>query len=185
MRRTIVEPADLGGSALAELKSWLGISRPNEDDLLIGLLRASLATCEAFTGQAPLMQTVEEWAPPLVGKSNLTTQPVNSLVSIEAIIPGANRTGIDASEFESKFQSSGTASIELRRTIDAQAIAVRVRTGIAATWETIPAALKQGIIRLSAYYYRDRDRSGGRKQDVPPPASVTALWRPWRTIRLR
>ncbi|WP_299194979.1 hypothetical protein [uncultured Erythrobacter sp.] len=185
MRRTIVEPADLSGTALAELKNWLGISRPDDDDLLIGLLQASLATCEAFTGQAPLMQMIEEWAPPRAGRATLTTRPITSLVSVELIVPGANRTALDASQYQVEFEASGTASIELHSSLDAQAVAVRVRAGIAGSWETVPAALKQGIIRLAAYYYRDRDRTGGGKADTPPPASVSALWRPWRNLRLR
>lgn len=185
MRRTIVEPADLTGTALADLKAWLGISRPNEDDLLIGLLQASLATCEAFTGQAPLTQMIEEWAPPRAGLSVLTTRPVTSLVSVEVIAPGANRTALDASQYQVEFEASGTASINLVSSLDAQAVAVRVRAGIAGNWESVPAALKQGIIRLAAYYYRDRDRTGGGKTDAPPPSSVSALWRPWRTLRLR
>lgn len=185
MRRTIVEPADLSGTALAEFKSWLGISRPNEDDLLIGLLQASLATCEAFTGQAPLMQMIEEWAPPGADRSTLTTRPITSLVSVELIVPGANRSVLDASEYQVEFEASGTASIKLCSSLDAQAVAVRVRAGIAADWESVPAALKQGMIRLAAYYYRDRDRTGGGKPDTPPPSSVSALWRPWRILRLR
>ena len=42
MQRTIVQPPVAGAPALAELKHWLGISRPNDDDALTALLDASL-----------------------------------------------------------------------------------------------------------------------------------------------
>lgn len=70
MERTILQPAVLDGAALAELKHWLGISRPNDDAALIGLIEASLAICEAFTGKMPLAQTVEEIIAPHAGGRN-------------------------------------------------------------------------------------------------------------------
>jgi hypothetical protein len=40
--------------------------------------------------------------------------------------------------------------------------------------------LRQGVVRLAAHLYAERDgpELGG------PPAAVTALWRPWRRMRL-
>lgn len=185
MRPTIVEPADLSTAALVELKNWLGISRPVEDDLLTGLLRASLATCESFTGQAPLMQMVEELVSPRAGVTELTSRPISSLVSAEVVAQGANRIALDASEYAFDISPLGQARFDLLSTLDAQAVAVRVRAGIAGSWEAVPAPLRQGMIRLAAFHYRDRDLPGGAKADLAPPASVTALWRPWRTLRLQ
>ena len=184
MRPTIVEPADLSTAALVELKNWLGISRPAEDDLLLNLLRASLATCESFTGQAPLTQMVEELVSPRAGVTELTARPVSSFVSAEVVVPGANRTALDASDFAFEIAPPGNACFDLFATLDAQAIAVRARVGIAGSWDAVPAGLKQGMIRLAAFHYRDRDRPGVGKPEPSPPASVTALWRPWRTLRL-
>lgn len=67
MQRTIVQPPVPGDAALAELKHWLGISRPNDDETLSGLLQTSLTICEAFTGKAPLHQTIEEIVPLVSG----------------------------------------------------------------------------------------------------------------------
>lgn len=185
MRRTIVEPADVSASALAELKNWLGISRPSEDELLIGLLQASLAMCEAFTGQAPLSQLVEERIPVRAGQTNLTSRPVISLETIEIVAQDGSRTDIDADAVAFELLSIGNACVRLNTDVEGQAVAITVRVGIADTWDDVPAAIKQGIIRLAAFYYRDRDRTGGAKSDAAPPASVTALWRPWRAMRLQ
>ncbi|NQX94958.1 MAG: hypothetical protein HRT64_08590 [Erythrobacter sp.] len=180
MQRTVTTPADLNGAALEELKAWLGISRPNEDALLMDLLGASVSLCEAFTGQLPLEQTVEETAPSLSGNSTLSSRPVRSLVSAELIAEDGSRSPLPASDYDFRIDDKNVATFTLKDNQEGRGIAVSVRAGVAADWEALPHALKQGAVRLAAYHYRDRESLGAS----PPPASVTALWRPWRTLRL-
>lgn len=184
MRRMIVEPADVSMSALADLKNWLGISRPNEDELLLDLLRSSIAICEAFTGQAPLSQLVEERVPVRAGRYTLNFRPVTSFGGAEIVAQSGIRTALGLDDFAFTLQSDSSACFELLRDLEGQAVAVRARTGLSGTWELVPAPLKQGIIRLAAYSYRDRDRPGGGKIPSATPSAVTALWQPWRIMRL-
>ncbi|MHA7820389.1 MAG: head-tail connector protein [Erythrobacter sp.] len=185
MRRTIVESADVRGNALAELKSWLGISRPNEDELLVDLLQASLAMCEAFTGQVPLWQLLEERLPVRSGRHPIVTRPIaTSIVTVELVNEDGSRTLVDAADYELELESDGSACFRLDSDLDGQGVAVRVRAGIAGIWDEIPAGLKQGLIRLAAYLYRDRDTTTGSRAQAGPPASVAALWQPWRVLRL-
>lgn len=184
MRRTIVEPADVSASALADLKNWLGISRSNEDELLKDLLLSSVALCEAFTGQAPLYQLVEERLPVRAGRYVLGFRPVLSFGGAESVAQSGIRTALALDDFEFTLQPDSTACFELLRDMEGQAIAVRARSGLAGTWDDVPAPLKQGIIRLAGYYYRDRDVPGSAKSANAPPTVVTALWQPWRIMRL-
>lgn len=185
MRRTIVEAADVSGDALAELKDWLGISRPNEDDLLVDLLQASLAMCEAFTGQVPLSQLVEERLPVTAGAYMLTTRPVaTSAATVELVAQDGSRSTVDAADYSLDLAERGDACFVLLADLEGQGVAVRVRAGIASVWSEIPAGLKQGLIRIAAFLYRDRDRPSGSGTDASPPSSVAALWRPWRVLRL-
>ncbi len=180
MQRTIVQPAVLDGAALSELKHWLGISRPGEDGLLADLLEASLAMCEAFTGQYALAQTIEEIVPAARGWQQLTAQPVRSLVAAAWVNADASRSAIadPASTFELRLGL--TACVQLLVPASQPLLALQLRVGLADGWNDLAAPLKQGIIRLAAHHYRDRDGS----RILPPPASVTALWRPWRCVRL-
>jgi hypothetical protein len=50
---------------------------------------------------------------------------------------------------------------------------------MAADSNGVPEPLRQGIVRLTAHLFNARDGGGG-----DPPAAVTALWRPFRRIRL-
>lgn len=180
MRRQIVQPADLSGDALTEFKQWLGISRPAEDATLIGLLEASLATCEAFIGQAPLEQTVEETFAAKPGETHLTSRPVRMLMNFEGIDhEGARETLLDELENVS-INAEGCAVATVQTVTDHSSYVIGMRVGMAQNWASIEAPLRQGIIRLAAHYYRDRDLESSEQ----PPASVAALWRPWRILRL-
>ncbi|MEO0588991.1 MAG: phage head-tail connector protein [Pseudomonadota bacterium] len=180
MQRTVITPADFSGSALDDLKSWLGISRPKEDALLRDLLAASASLCEAFTGQSPLEQTVEETVPSETGRYALLTRPAQSLVAAHILNEDGSRIALDPAEYEFSIDHDFRACIELEGGLEARSIVVSIRAGIAPDWAAMPEALKQGIIRLAAFHYRDRETG----RDAEPPASVAALWRPWRTLRL-
>ena len=60
-------------------------------------------------------------------------------------------------------------------------IAVRFVAGLAPGWNGLPESLRHGVIRLAAHQHRMRESSTA---DPIPPAAVTALWRPWRRMRL-
>lgn len=180
MQRKIVQPPVLGGAALAELKHWLGINRSDEDAALTGLLQTSLAICEAFTGKAPLRQTVEEIIPISWGWRELVSRPVQALVAVTVIAHDTSRETLDAPGYAVELRTSGSACVRLLQPLEGQGVALQLQVGIADEWATLPPPLGQGIVRLAAHYYRDRDNKGS----AIPPASVTALWRPWRDVRL-
>lgn len=180
MQRTIEQPADPSGAALSEFKDWLGITRPNEDALLLELLKASLEMCEAFTGQAPLEQVIEERVSPRRGTHLLASRPVRLLVTAETLASDGARSSITGDGIALEIDAVGVALADVRRDFDALCVALTLVVGIAPDWPSIPKPLRQGIIRLASHYYRDRDHEGA----VQPPASVTALWRPWRIVRL-
>lgn len=184
MQRRIVEPADVSGDALAELKRWLGITRPGEDALLIDLLLMALGMCESFTGQAPLSQQVEERLPISARKVALLSRPATSISGVELVSHSGDRAPLTPNQYESEISPQGAAGFRITGSLDGQSVIVTLRAGIADDWDNVPAPLKQGIIRLCAYHYRDRDRPGESGKASSPPAIVSALWRPWQERRL-
>lgn len=184
MQRKIVQPPVPGDAAVAELKHWLGISRPNEDETLGLLLDASLTICEAFTGKAPLRQTVEEIIPLTDGWHELASRPVHALTAASLIADDGTRTAVTALTDALVWRVGGSACVQLLRPFGGQGMAIEMVVGIAADWDSLPAALRHGIIRLAAHHFRDRDGPREGRASAVPPASVTALWRPWREMRL-
>ena len=181
MKRTIVTPAVLAPAALAELKEWLGISIASEDSALTTLLRASLESCEAFTGTMPLEAGCEELLPVCFDWVKLETRPVHAIAGVDAVLATGARSALAASAYAIDFGADGAGLV---RVIDpglAQRIVVRFTGGLAADWSALPEGLRHGVVRLAAHHYRLREGDAG---ELTPPAAVAALWRPWRRLRL-
>jgi uncharacterized phiE125 gp8 family phage protein len=180
--RTILTPAVLPDTALAELKSWLGISSTADDATLVDLLRAALEVCEGFTGSMPLEQACEELLPARTGCwQTLGTRPVQAVTLVEGIPADGARFTLAADAYAIDLAVDGGARVRLIRQGAAGRIAVHFTAGLAADWDSLPDALRHGAIRLAAFAWRQRDDETG---DALPPAVVAALWRPWRRYRL-
>ena len=70
--------------------------------------------------------------------------------------------------------------LRLLKPISESRLAANYVAGVATNWNTLPDGLRHGVIRLSAYLYRDRDAADPGE----PPTNIVALWRPWRVMRL-
>lgn len=181
MQRTIVTPAVLPPSALAELKQWLGITTAHDDGPLLVLLRAALETCEAFTGSMPLAAGCEEVLPLASGWQCLATRPVQAITSLQGMTATGDRFALPAEAYAIELDADGSGQVNIMVPGVATRVAVRFTAGLAADWAALPDTLRHGIVRLAAHQHREREGSGA---GPVPPASVAALWRPWRRLRL-
>jgi uncharacterized phiE125 gp8 family phage protein len=128
------------------------------------------------------VQTVEEVIALVTGWQELTSRPVRNVTGAALIAADGTRTALSIPGNTFELRIAGSACVQVLRPLEGRGVALQLVVGIADDWEQVPAALRHGIIRLAAHHYRDRDRD--TKASVAPPASVTALWRPWRTMRL-
>jgi uncharacterized phiE125 gp8 family phage protein len=181
MRRAIVAPAILAGAALDELKAWLAITTASEDTLLTGLLRGAHELCEAFTGTMPLEALCEEVLPVCGVWQGLQARPVAAITGVEGIAPDGTRSALGSSDYLVDLDADGGGRVKVLRAGTAARVAVRFTAGLAADWSGLPDGLRQGVLRLAAAQYRERDTDG---PPPVPPAAVAALWRPWRRMRL-
>ena len=55
---------------------------------------------------------------------------------------------------------------------------VTLTAGDCAAWDDVPAPIAQGIVLLAAHLIE------GRGVEEAPPAAVSALWRPYRRMRM-
>ncbi len=180
--RTILTPAPLPPAALGELKAWLAITTNAEDTTLSTLLRAALDAFEGFTARVALEADFEETLParPLCWQ-RLSSDPVQAITSVEGVAAGGARTALASDAYAVELEADGTARLRLLQVNGAKRIAVAFTAGMASEWAALPEAIRHGAIRLAAHLYRERDNQEGGST---PPASVAALWRPWRRVRL-
>jgi uncharacterized phiE125 gp8 family phage protein len=181
MKRAIIVPPAPWPEALDALRQWLAITSPREDDLLTALIASALDLCEAFTGTMPLEATCEELIGPGTDWQALATRPVQAIVAVEGVAADGSRTILPGDAYALDLEPDGGGRVRIASSAGAPRFAVRFVAGLAPTWTGLPESLRQGVIRLAAHQYRQRD---GAAANDAPPAAVAALWRPWRRIRL-
>lgn len=181
MKRAIIVPATLADEALAELKDWLAITTTRDDESLTALLQAALDTCEAFTGVMPLVAGCEEVLPGTYDWQAIATGPVVAITAVEQLATNGTRTALPIDSYMIDITANGCGRVRLTKAMAEARMVVRFDAGLAADWTALPQGLRHGLIRLAAYQYRERDQGAG---DHAPPASVVALWQPWRRLRL-
>ncbi|MDE2562089.1 MAG: hypothetical protein KGL48_07545 [Sphingomonadales bacterium] len=181
MKRAIVAPPALSPAALDELKAWLGVTTTRDDAELLALLTASLDLCEGFTGTMPIESGCEDVLRARGDWQALSARPVQAITALAALALDGARRALAAGDYEIDLDADGGGRVRLLVPTDEDRIAVTYTAGMAAGWEGLPEAIRQGLIRLAAFQHRERD--SGAVAGLPP-AAVAALWRPWRRVRL-
>jgi uncharacterized phiE125 gp8 family phage protein len=187
MRAAAIGQAAIGETAIGqpgaaplsidEAKAWLRITTAAEDGLLAGLIRAAGAMCEAFTGQLLIERACRTTIVADGRWHRLGAAPVRDITGVatasgEAIAASGYAADIDAA-------SDGWVRLTTAGTRGARAI-VHYRAGLASDANGLPEGLRQGLMRMVAHLYAERDGDRG----ASPPAAVAVLWRPWRRMRL-
>jgi uncharacterized phiE125 gp8 family phage protein len=169
-----------GADAVAEAKRYLRIPDGAEDALIEQLVRASAELCEQFTGQLLLSRGVTQRVAPAQdgGWRRLARSPVQAIASVEELLGDGAAAPLPAESYAVDIDTNGDGWIRLT----AAAVSVRVRfaAGLAGSWAQVPEPIRYGVIRMVAHLYAHRDAARAEG----PPAAVTALWRPWRRLRL-
>lgn len=180
MGRISAEAAALPVS-LAELKAFLRVTVSDEEALLAGLARAAADMCEAFTGRALLDRAVEEDLAASPRWTRLGAAPVRLIENVAALGEDGAATALAAGAYAIDVDAAGDGWVRVLAAGSAKRVRVSYRAGMAGDQNGLPEALRHGIVRLAAHLYAHR----GQADQADPPAAVTALWRPWRRLRLR
>ena len=164
--------------SLAEAQAYARVETGEEEALLAALVRTASALCESFTGQVLVARPFEEMLGPGRKWQRLSLTPIRTIEEVAAVWPDGSSAVLPASEFEVDVDSRGDGWV---RAIgeDVRRLQVRGQVGLAVDPNGVPEPLRQGILRLVAHLFATRDGSDGE-----PPAAVSALWRPYRRMRL-
>lgn len=170
--------------ALTALRDFVRVDGASEDAVLGGLCAAAMAACEAFTGQVLVTRDFRETCEAGGAWRRLGRTPVVEI----ARVSGADGTALAADVYAVDIDADGdgwvraagsyASTLSFASIGRARPVRVEYRAGMATDWAGVPEALRHGIVRLAAHLYASRD--GGEA----PPVAVTALWRPYRRMRL-
>jgi uncharacterized phiE125 gp8 family phage protein len=164
--------------AVVAAKALLRIDSSGEDGLIETLVRAALDHAEAFTGQVTIRRDGAALVPARADWARLPVTPVQVIGVVHGVPAEGAAFALAIDAYAIDIDAQGDGWVRVMRPGSAGRIEVAVRAGMAETWGTLPEALRQGVVRLAAHLFTDRDGTGA------PPAAVTALWRPWRRMRL-
>jgi len=163
--------------SMAEAQAYARVETGEEEALLAGLVRTASALCESFTGQVLVARPFEEVLPPGGGWQRLGLTPVRAIEEVAVLAADGSAAVLGAGDFEIDIDSRGDGWVRVANRD--RKVRVRGQAGLANEPNGVPEPLRQGILRLIAHLFAARDGGGGE-----PPAAVTALWRPYRRMRL-
>lgn len=174
--------ADIVGAlvSLSEASEYLRLDEGNDEALVAGLIRTASALCEEFVGEAILLRPFRERRPATGDWQQLRSRPARSITSVTAFDVRGTGMALESGKYLADIDAEGRGWVRLLSAGSIAQIEVVGTCGSAADVNQVPEPLRQGVLRLVAHLYANRDGPGGE-----PPAAVTALWRPYRRLVLR
>lgn len=162
---------------MSEAQAYVRIETGEEEAVLAGLIRSASAICEAFTNQVVMARDFVTELPVSGSWERLPLTPVRSITTIEAVDRNGSASALPAYGMDIDFSGDGWVRVEVPG--EARRVRVSGRAGMAESENDVPEPIRQGVLRLVAHLFTARDGEGGEA-----PAAVTALWRPYRRMRL-
>lgn len=159
-------------AAVAAVKAQARIALADDDALIAAFAETALGIAEQFAGRVCIARTMTEKLAVTGGWQRLGATPVSAIAGVSAggvaLAVGSYAVDVDADgQGWVRVGASGIARVE-----------VSFSAGTAPDWAGLPTPIRQGAVLLAAHLYADRDA------ERPPPAAVTALWRPFRMLAL-
>ena len=163
---------------MSEAQAYVRIETGEEEAVLAGLIRTASGLCEAFINQVVIARDFALDLPGSGTWERLPITPVRSMTGVAAVDASGLATSMDATAYALDVDFAGDGWVGVTQA-GASRIHVSGRAGIAEDENGVPEPIRQGVLRLVAHLFTARDGEGGE-----PPAAVTALWRPYRRMRL-
>ena len=164
---------------MSEAQAYVRIETGEEEALLAGLIRTASGLCEAFINQVVIARDFEIDLPASGAWERLPITPVRAISDAAAVDGSGTATPLASGSYAIDIDFAGDGWVRLTQPASGSRVRVSVRAGMADEENGVPEPIRQGVLRLVAHLFTSRDDEGGE-----PPAAVTALWRPYRRMRL-
>lgn len=155
-------------AAVAAAKAQLRIAGTGEDALLGAFVESALGVAEQFLGMALIARGMTAMLPASADWQLLPAEPVGA---IGAVTSGA--VALPATSYAIDIDADARGWVRAPGVVS-----VAFTAGLATDWAGLPGAIRQGVSVLAAHLYDDRT---GKAR---VPAAVTALWQPYRRMRV-
>ena len=170
--------------SLPEAQAFVRVETGQEEALLAGFVRSASGLCEAFIGQAIIARGFRQTLAASGAWQRLGRTPVRSIDLVEALAGDGSAVTLPSSAYAIDIDASGDGWVRVMGAGDARRVRISGQAGMAVTGNEVPEPLRHGILRLVGHLFTNRDGGGISGPGGEPPAAVTALWRPYRRMRL-
>lgn len=164
---------------MSEAQAYVRIETGEEEAVLAGLIRTASALCEAFLNQVVIVRDFTLELPASGAWERLDISPVRSITLVETVDANGAASALPGDSYAVDIGASGDGWVRVTRATSPLRIRVSGSAGMALDQNAVPEPIRQGVLRLVAHLFNARDGGAG-----DPPAAVTALWRPYRRLRL-
>lgn len=171
-------PAGAVADAVVSAKAFLRVAQSDEDALIGTLAASAIRLGEGFCGHALIARDFEEIVPVSGEWRRLAMTPVAAIGDVVGLPAEGAAFALPVDAYAIDIDANGDGWVRVHRPGAAGRAKVSYSAGIAADWAGLPEPIAQGIVRLTAHFYANRDADAARE----PPAAVAALWRPWRRM---
>jgi uncharacterized phiE125 gp8 family phage protein len=165
-------------AAVAAIKAGLRVALADDDALIGAFAETALGLAEHFTGRVMITRALTVVLPALCGWQRLGLVPVRSITQVAGLASDGSAVTLPPVDYAIDIDSAGEGWVRIADAGGASRVQVAATAGLADNWASLPAPIREGTVLLASYLYTARDTA------QPPPAAVTALWRPWRVLAL-
>ena len=174
-------PAQVIADARVAAKEYARVTLGGEDGLFDDLAAAALAMAETFLRLSLIVRAHRVVLPAVGGWQRLPVGPVTAIGAVMGVPAEGAEFALPVGAYAIDVDAAGDGWVRVTAPGAAGRVAVTFSAGLATDWAGVPAGIAQGIVRLIGHLHAERDASDG---GGPPPAAVTALWRPYRRLML-
>ena len=161
--------------SLSEAQAFVRVETGEEEAILAALIRSASALCEAFLGQVVMARDFSEELGATASWQKLRLAPVREISGVA----DADGVPLPVTSYATDIDTSGDGWVRVADPGGIGRVRVSGSAGMGAHAHDVPEPIRHGVLRLVSHLYASRDGAAG-----DPPAAVTALWRPYRKVRL-
>jgi uncharacterized phiE125 gp8 family phage protein len=164
---------------MSEAQAYVRIETGEEEAVLAGLIRSASALCEAFINQVVIARDFALDLPASGAWERLPISPVRLIGEVSDLDVNGSSAPLESAGYAVDIDSAGDGWVRVMPTGGLTRVRINGSAGIADDENGVPEPIRQGVLRLVAHLFTVRDGDAGE-----PPAAVTALWRPYRRLRI-
>lgn len=164
---------------LGEAQAYVRIETGEEEAVVAGLIRVASGLCEAFMNQVVIARPFECQLPASGCWERLSITPVRAISGVAGVDASGLTTTLATGGYAMDIDFNGDGWVRTAEASGFTKVQVSGTAGIADDENGVPEPIRQGVLRLVSHLFTSRDGEGGEV-----PAAVTALWRPYRRMRI-